>query len=108
MRLIEIKINKKDYDSMSLVMKSLDCDLGGELSFGPKFIEDENGQSVQPETYSTSMMCSEECFQLLSDADLLYDYVLEDYLNRWEHLIAPSRDDVELFIEYFNQSNEVL
>ena len=85
------------YDSASAIMRALDRDVGGHLSFGQRTRLDDEGNEVVPDTYSTSMPCCEDCGARARDPVALHAYVVAQYAARWADLPVPTLEECEVF-----------
>jgi hypothetical protein len=95
---IRITIPSEFYDKACIIMRAIDPDIGGYLSFGEFDIE--------KTTYTVDMPCSELCYELSNNADLLYEYIKKDYDSRWSEFASPTLSDVFEFCSYIEHVNE--
>ena len=87
--MLTITIPAALYHSASAIMRALDPDVGGALSFG----------AYDPEatSYTTGMPCCESCLARASDPAALHEYVVANYASRWPDLPTPTLAEVEAF-----------
>ena len=94
--IMTITIPPEFYDKACAIMRAIDPDVGGCLSFG----------EFDPEktSYTVDMPCSESCFELSNNPDLFHDFIKSDYEKRWAEMTVPTLDDVTTFCGYIEHT----
>jgi len=87
--MLTITIPAALYQSASAIMRALDPDVGGALSFG--------AFDPEAESYTTGMPCCESCLARAADPVALHEYVVANYATRWPDMAVPTLEDCEAF-----------
>lgn len=89
------------YDTACSIARALDSDVGGANSFGPRTTLDADGNTVTPDSYTTSTPCTSEfksqAIAMLADPAMLHYAVSADYAARWADLTPPTLSECEAF-----------
>lgn len=95
---LRIEVPASLYDTACAIARSLDPDVGGASSFGPR---EQGDPPAIPATYSTETPCTpefaEQAIAMLGNPAMLHAVVSADYAARWADLKAPTLAECEAF-----------
>lgn len=97
---LRIEVPASLYDTACAIARSLDPDVGGASSFGPR---EQGDPPAIPETYSTETPCTpafaEQAIAMMAAPEMLHAVVAADYAARWADLVPPTLAECEAFCD---------